>query len=226
MRPKIFLAAIVCLLGSVAAFGQGRGRQETAPAGDKVTPEIRGVVPAGTKIEVVKWGLQGADGGVGMPDGSIIVSANGGVAKVDADGNVTMLAEKTGQTAGLAVDAQGRVIAAQYTGKVSVLYPPESAKVLVDSYDGKPFIRPNDLVVDKKGGIYFTDCYQARSKTEAGRSAPGGLLHSREREDHASCHGHQSAERHHAEPRRENPVRQRLGWQLPGESMTCSPTEL
>ena len=164
MRSKVFFAAIVCLLGSLILFGQGRGRQETAPASDKVTPEIPGVVPAGTKIEVVKWGLQGADGGVGMPDGSVIVAANGGVAKVDADGNVTMLAEKTGQAAGLAVDAQGRVIAAQYTGKVSVLYPPEAAKVLADSYDGKPFIRPNDLTIDKKGGIYFTDCYQAGAK--------------------------------------------------------------
>ena len=167
MRSRIIFGAIVCLLGSVTAFGQGRGRQETAPAADKVTPEIPGVVAAGTKIEVVKWGLQGADGGVGMPDGSLILTTSGGVGKVDADGNLTMLVEKSGQAAGLAVDAQGRVIAAQYTGKVSVLYPPEAAKVLADSYDGKPFIRPNDLVVDKKGGVYFTDCYQAESKTEA-----------------------------------------------------------
>jgi gluconolactonase len=164
MRSKIFCVAIVCFFGSVTAFGQGRGRQETPPPTDKVTPEIPGVVPAGTKIEVVKFGLQGADGVNGMPDGSVILTANGGVAKVDADGNLTMLVEKSEQAAGLAVDAKGRVIAAQYSGKVSVLYPPESAKVLADSYEGKPFLRPNDLVVDKKGGVYFTDCYQANAK--------------------------------------------------------------
>jgi gluconolactonase len=168
MRSKVFLAAIVCLLGSVTAFGQGRGRQETPPPTDKVTPEIKGVVPAGTKIEVVKFGMQGADGVNGMPDGSVILTANGGVAKVDADGNLTVLVEKSEQAAGLAVDKQGRVIAAQYSGKVSVLYPPESAKVLADNFEGKPFLRPNDLVVDKKGGVYFTDCYQANAKPKDG----------------------------------------------------------
>src|SRR6185437_9614086 len=35
---------------------------------------------------------------------------------------------------------------------------------LADNYDGKPFIRPNDLVIDKKGGVYFTDCYQINQK--------------------------------------------------------------
>ncbi len=28
--------------------------------------------------------------------------------------------------------------------------------LLADSFEGKPFIRPNDIVVDKKGGVYFT----------------------------------------------------------------------
>jgi gluconolactonase len=168
MRSRALFAAIVCLLGSVAAFGQGRGRQEAPPPTDKVTPAIPGIVPAGTKIEVVKFGMQGADGVNGMADGSLILTANGGVAKVDTDGNLTMLVEKSGQAAGLAVDAQGRVIAAQYTGKVSVLYPPEAAKVLADNFEGKPFLRPNDLVVDKKGGVYFTDCYQAQAKPQPG----------------------------------------------------------
>jgi gluconolactonase len=164
MRSTIFLAAMVCMLGSVAGFGQGRGRQEAPPPTDKVTPEIPGIVPAGTKIEVIKFGLQGADGVIGMKDGSVILTANGGVAKVDADGNLTMLVEHTTQAAGLALDAKGRVIAAQYSGKVSVVYPPGSEAVLADSFEGKPFLRPNDLVVDKKGGVYFTDCYQAQAK--------------------------------------------------------------
>ena len=29
--------------------------------------------------------------------------------------------------------------------------------VLTDSYNGKPLVSPNDLTVDAKGGIYFTD---------------------------------------------------------------------
>ena len=29
--------------------------------------------------------------------------------------------------------------------------------VLTDNFEGKPYNRPNDLVVDKNGGVYFTD---------------------------------------------------------------------
>ena len=92
-------------------------------ATDKVTPDIPGVVKAGTKIEVVKNGLRGSDGGVGMPDGSLLVTANGGVAKVDVDGNVTTLVDNSEQAAGLALDSKGRVFAAQYSKKVSLIYP-------------------------------------------------------------------------------------------------------
>ena len=185
MKSKAILVLAVLLTCSMAAFaqeaeqgggqarGQGRGQgrgagrgeqQETVVATDKVTPDIPGVVKAGTKIEVVKNGLRGSDGGVGMPDGSLLVTANGGLAKVDVDGNVTTLVDNSEQAAGLAMDSKGRIFAAQYSKKVSLIYPKDGAETLTDSFDGKPYIRPNDLVVDKKGGIYFTDCYQVGAK--------------------------------------------------------------
>src|SRR5580704_1067769 len=185
MKSKAILVLAVLLACSMAAFaqegdqgggrarGQGRGQgrgagrgeqQETVVATDKVTPDIPGVVKAGTKIEVVKNGLRGSDGGVGMPDGSLLVTANGGLAKVDVEGNVTTLVDNSEQAAGLAMDSKGRIFAAQYTKKVSLIYPKDGAETLTDSFDGKPYIRPNDLVVDKKGGVYFTDCYQIGAK--------------------------------------------------------------
>ena len=168
-RALVFtIMCLVCCTLSPAQARQGRqgGRgaqvQEPPqpPAADKVTPEIPGVVKAGTKIEIVTFGLRGSDAGVGTPDGSVLVTGNGGVLKVDRDGKVTTLVENSDQGAGLAFDSKGRVIAAQYSKKVSVIYPKGSEEVLTASFDGKPYIRPNDLVVDKKGGVYFTDCYQ------------------------------------------------------------------
>jgi sugar lactone lactonase YvrE len=141
--------------------GGGRGQDATpAPATDKVTPDIPGVVKAGTKIEIVTSGLRGSDAGVGMPDGSFLLTGNGGVLKIDPDGKMTTLVEDSEQAAGLAMDPKGRLVAAQYTKKVSVVYPKGSEETLTSNYDGKPYIRPNDLVADKKGGVYFTDCYQ------------------------------------------------------------------
>ena len=135
---------------------------------DKVTPEIPGVVKAGTKIEIVKFGLGGTDAGMGMSDGSVLVSSRPSLIKIAADGNTTTLVEDTEQAAGLTIDPKGRVIGAQYSKKVSVLYPKGSEEVLTDRFDGKPYIRPNDLVADKKGGIYFTDCYQVGTTPSPG----------------------------------------------------------
>ena len=177
MTSKASMFTVVCLVCCAALLAQaqerqgrqggrgGRGAEAQAPAAqppatDKVTPDIPGVVKAGTKIEIVASGLRGSDAGVGMPDGSVLVVGNGGVIKFDPAGNMTTIVENSDQAAGLTIDSKGRVIAAQYTKKVSVIYPKGSEEVLTSSFDGKPYIRPNDLIVDKKGGVYFTDCYQ------------------------------------------------------------------
>src|SRR5712691_4758418 len=171
MTSRAWCAALcLSLVCFPAAFGQGKGKQQPPPPTDKVTPEIPGVVRAGTPIEVIKYGLRGSDGLVGMPDGSVILTGNGSVLKIDADGNMSTLVENSENAAGLAVDSKGRVMAAQYTRKVSTVYPKGSEALLTDMFDAKPYIRPNDLVVDKKGGIYFTDCYQIGTKP-----APGDL---------------------------------------------------
>jgi gluconolactonase len=176
MKLKASVVALLFLLCAGVAFGQaeggrgqgggqGRGQQAAQPPKmDKVTPEVPGIVKAGTKIEIVKFGIRGSDSGTGMPDGSVLVSADGGVMKIAPDGTVTMLVADSQQGAGLTIDPKGRIIAAQYTKKVSVIYPAGSEKTLTDSYEGKPYIRPNDLIADKKGGVYFTDCYQVGAK--------------------------------------------------------------
>jgi gluconolactonase len=180
MVSRASLFTVVCLMCCAALAAQAQGRQgreggrggrgaqaqEPAqpPVTDKVTPEIPGVVKAGTKIEIVASGLRGSDAGVGMPDGSVLATGNGGVIKFAPDGSMTTIVADSEQAAGLTVDSKGRVIAAQYTKKVSVIYPKGSEDVLTSSFDGKPYIRPNDLIVDKKGGVYFTDCYQIGAK--------------------------------------------------------------
>jgi len=157
--------------GGRGGGGQGRGGRGQAappPKMDMVTPEVPGIVKAGTKIEIVKYGLEGDDAGVGMPDGSVLIATGGGVAKVDTSGNLTVLVPNAEQAAGLEMDSKGQIYAAQYSKKVIIVYPMDAAKTLTDSFDGKPYIRPNDLTVDKKGGVYFTDCYQVGAKPQPG----------------------------------------------------------
>ena len=58
----------------------------------------------------------------------------------------------------LARGPDGSIIAAQTAAPgIAVIYPADKARVLATSFEGKPLNRPNDLIVDRTGGIYFTD---------------------------------------------------------------------
>ncbi|HLF97934.1 MAG TPA: SMP-30/gluconolactonase/LRE family protein [Methylococcaceae bacterium] len=113
-------------------------------------------------MQVIKEGFQGTEGPIGMPDGSLIFTETDAnrITRIDADGRTSTFLENTNGSNGLAFDSRGRLISVQTVpGKmrVGVIYPQGSEAVLAANYEGTPFARPNDLVVDKKGGVYFTD---------------------------------------------------------------------
>ena len=154
-------AGLVALLVSAAASGQGQA--PIAAPNSAVATAIPGVISAGTRIELVKFPVQGTEGPVGLPDGSGILFTEtraDRITKVDAIGNTSTFVEKSNGSNGLGFDAKGRLISVQRAPgneKVGVLYPPGSEATLVDSFEGRPFNRLNDLVVTTSGGVYFTD---------------------------------------------------------------------
>jgi gluconolactonase len=154
---------------SVVVGAQGRGGAPLPPAADTVAPDIPGVVAAGTKVQLLKEGLNGTEGPIAMPDGSVIfseINANR-VIKIDNAGTFSTFLEHTGGTTGLQFDRQGRLYAAVVpwgTTKFSIIYPEAAKKVVIDNYDGKPFGRPNDLAILRNGGIYFTDSANAQPR--------------------------------------------------------------
>ena len=158
MRRTCLVA--VGVLISTSALAQRGGRQDAPPPASFTAPEIAGVVAAGTKIELVKGGLGRTEGPVAMQDGSMLVSSTNSILKVDASDNVTTFVENSNGTNGMGWDAQGRLISVQRgrnNEKVGVLYPPDKVTTLADSFDGKPFDALNDMALDRRGGVYFTD---------------------------------------------------------------------
>jgi gluconolactonase len=76
--------------------------------------------------------------------------------KIDPAGAISIYLEDTNRTVGLTYDPKGRLIGAQSRNPtIGVLAP--TRQVLADSFAGQPLVRPNDLIADKRGGIYFTD---------------------------------------------------------------------
>ena len=139
----------------------------------EVTPAIKGVVAAGTRIEFIKEGFQGTEGPIALPDGTLIFTetAANRLTRIAADGSTASWLENTNGANSLSFNKQGELVAV-LTGKptgIGVLYPQDKARILVDNHQGKPFGRPNDLVVDKRGGVYFTD---PGAPVPAGQPAP------------------------------------------------------
>ncbi len=150
------------LLGSllaVPAYSQlpAQAPAPLSPATDTVAPAIPGVTAPGTKVTVIKEGFQGTEGPIALPDGSVVFTETNAsrLTRIDKDNNVSTFLESTNGSNGLAFDAKGRMISVQTTPgrtRVGVIYPKGSETTLEDTIDG----RPNDLTVDRRGGVYFT----------------------------------------------------------------------
>ena len=121
---------------------------------------IPGVVAPGVKPELIREGYTWTEGPVGATDGGLFfVDINGNkIYHADPAGNITTVRENTAGANGLALDKSGELYAAEGDGKrISRGNQTGKAATVIDHVDGKPLDKPNDLILDAKGGIYFTD---------------------------------------------------------------------
>ena len=85
-----------------------------------------------------------------IPNNRILVSLTSGY--------LTSFTEDSQGANGLYFDARGNLLACQGGGRKLVSYSSQGVEtVLVDTYQGKRFNSLNDLWIDSRGGIYFTD---------------------------------------------------------------------
>ncbi|MBC8151448.1 MAG: SMP-30/gluconolactonase/LRE family protein [Bacteroidetes bacterium] len=81
----------------------------------------------------------------------------------DTDGKLAVFMDKTGRSNGLYVDKKGNLIAcADEKNEMWSITPAGKVTVLLADLQGHRLNGPNDLWIDPKGGIYFTDPYYQR----------------------------------------------------------------
>jgi len=121
---------------------------------------IPGVVAPGVAVELVQEGFQFTEGPVGTPDGNLYFTDNRAnkIHFLDASGKITVAHENTNNANGLALTREGDLLEVQGVGKrVNKRSRDGTVTTLTESFEGKPFMAPNDLFVDARGGIYFSD---------------------------------------------------------------------
>ena len=167
VRPSLAIGALLISVAiplTAQRGGQPQGAREVTVSA------IPGLVLAGSRWMLAWQGTDNADGIIGTDDGGLLFAQEqpNRISKLDANDKVSVALEDTHGTGAIAIDARGRVLAVQRTctdpggqpaqctepTRIGVLSP--ERKVLADAFEGKPFGRLNDLVADKKGGVYFT----------------------------------------------------------------------
>jgi gluconolactonase len=159
MKTWTWMAMGLCVAGATVALSQTPAPAQTQESGE-VKTGIPGVVAAGTKVQFIKDGFDGTEGPITLPDGSLIFTETNAnrITKIDKDGKTSTYLENANGSNALFFDSKGRLYSVQTTmPRVGILAPKGSEAVLADKFEGQPFSRPNDLTVDKKGGVYFTD---------------------------------------------------------------------
>ena len=92
------------------------------------------------------------------------------IMKLTPKGVLTVFREQSNNANGMLIDPQGRLVACEGADsqRMGVLqkFKPQVTRtdlktgqieVLADNYQGKPFVGPNDVTIDSKGRLYFTD---------------------------------------------------------------------
>lgn len=141
---------------------------------DTPAPSGEGIVPPGAKLELlftrsapIKGGL--TEGPAVAPDGSIYFSDipfgkdKGMILRFDpATKQTTVFTDDSGKSNGLKFDAKGYLLACEGSDEGGRRVSRWDVKTkqrttVADRYKGKRFNAPNDLAIDHKGRIYFSD---------------------------------------------------------------------
>lgn len=136
----------------VALFGWATSR---LPAAEPIS----GIGPVG-EVELVKGNFQFLEGPARTPDGSLYFTDIPAetINVLSTSGTVEVFLKPSAHANGLMYGGQGKLLACQMDGRlVSIDLKSKEIEVLADKYQDQRFNACNDLVIDKEGGIYFTD---------------------------------------------------------------------
>ncbi|HIJ66060.1 MAG TPA: SMP-30/gluconolactonase/LRE family protein [Candidatus Hydrogenedentes bacterium] len=152
---RIYLSLILAL---DVAFCVPAGAWAEGPEAGYVGPVS--LIAEGAKPVKVADGLTFGEGPAADGHGNVFFTdiPKQTILKLSPDGEVSVVREKTGGANGLMFDKEGDLYACEmFSRRVTKMSREGELTVVAERCDGKRFNMPNDLWIDARGGIYFTD---------------------------------------------------------------------
>ncbi len=169
LKPKTF-AVILSLFLFIAASCEKKSEQpviKEIPESRKQVTELNEIVNPGAQIEKVTEGIEFdtaatplyADGELYFTNTNFDSPEKCRTMKIDASGKLHILREKNGLTSSIQHSGRGTFYCCEMLGHRVIEMDREGKvlRVVAGEYNGKRIDGPNDLTIDSKGGIYFTD---------------------------------------------------------------------
>jgi len=182
-KKLVFAFAALCFApmnqAAFAAAEPGKSAPAT-PASEPASaspPEaavekINPLIASDAKVEKLADGFTFLEGPAAAPNGDLyfVDMRKNKILRWDIEAaQVSTITEDSQGMNGMQFDGKGRLLGCQGSLRRIVVFKPETAEileVLADSFEGKRFNNPNDLWIDPKGGIYFSDPDYSRKKEE------------------------------------------------------------
>jgi sugar lactone lactonase YvrE len=145
----------------------------TSPA---QSAEGESIFAPGAKLKVEAADGAGGEGPVWHPKLGVLSSGNNHIHQLTLDGR-SRIYKKDAGTNGLIFDHKGRLVACDSEARrITRMDADGKIAVLTDRYEGKRYNTPNDLTIDSKGRIYFSDPRYGSRKGMEIRDAKGQTI--------------------------------------------------
>lgn len=149
LSRNIVLAGLFLLLLPLTPFAQQKSQ----------------VVADGAELQLLAADYKFTEGPAVDKEGNVYFTdqPNNRIMKWSTDGTISTYMESAGRANGLYFDNEGNLLAcADEKNQLWRITPDNSIGILIEDFEGKRLNGPNDLWVDPKGGIYFTDPFYKR----------------------------------------------------------------
>lgn len=155
------LASLLCIfLISAPVFTQNGSLVLDNVQTSTTTPDAPNLIAPGAKVEKVADGFEFIEGPVWQKAGYLLFTdiPRNRIMKWHPKDGVSIFREPSEKANGLAIDAQGRLIACEHQARrVSRTEANGKVVTIADKFEGKQLNSPNDLAFGRDGSIYFTD---------------------------------------------------------------------